>query len=282
MLAVTAPQFVTVDGRKIAYEEVSPPDPRGTVLLLTGLAAKRQGWWNQMAAFGASYRTIAMDHRDAGDSDPCPAPYTTADQAGDAAAVLRALGVERAAVVGISMGGFIALELTLRHPELVERLVLTSTSAGGRTHVRPGLGLTLHYLWRGNRRGEPGELARRTYTRIMAPGYLKSHPDVMTQIAEIARHKPQSAAEYARQFRACQRHDVVDRLGQIAVPTLVIHGTADPLVRVANGRHLAAHIPGARLILYPNTGHIPIIERADDYNRDVLAFLAEGDKAARV
>lgn len=276
MPTINAPQFITVDGRKIAYEEVSPPAPKGTVLLLTGLAAKRQGWWRQMEAFGARYRTIAIDHRDAGDSDPCPAPYTTADQADDAAAVLRALGVEHAAVVGISMGGFIALELTLRHPEMVERLALTSTSAGGRVHVKPGLGLTLHYLWRGNRRGEPGELARRTYTRIMAPGYLASHPDEMRWIAELARHKPQSPAEYARQFRACQRHDVVDRLGQIAVPTLVIHGTVDPLVRVQNGRYLAAHIPGARLILYPNTGHIPIIERADDYTRDVLAFLDEG------
>jgi len=121
MLQVAPPAFVTVDGRKLAYDEVCPPDPKGTVLLLTGLGAKRLGWYRQLPVFGQVYRTIALDHRDTGDSDPSPGPYTTADQADDAAAVLRALGVARAHVVGISMGGFIALELTLRHPELVDK-----------------------------------------------------------------------------------------------------------------------------------------------------------------
>jgi pimeloyl-ACP methyl ester carboxylesterase len=274
MLAVNTPSFVTIDGRKIAYDDVCPPHPRGTILLLTGLAAKRLGWRRQLEAFGQVYRTIAIDHRDIGDSDPYTTPYTVADQADDAAAVLAALGIAHAAVVGISMGGFIALELTLRHPELVEKLVLTSTSAGGRAHVRAGLGLMLSALMPWNRRGEAGARAQRTYARIMGPGYARAHPDDMAWIAEIARYHPQSAASYQRQWQACQRHDVVDRLGRLHVPTLVIHGDRDPLVRVENGRYLAAHIPAARLIEYAGAGHIPIIERAEAYNRDVLAFLA--------
>src|SRR5579863_6754807 len=140
-----APKFVTVNGRKLAYEEVVPPNPQGTVLLLTGLASKRQGWLHQLSVFGQTYRTIVLDHRDTGDSDLASANYTTADQADDAAGVLDALGIERAYIVGISMGGFIAIQLAERHPAKVAKLVLTSTSAGGKTHVPPSrqIGLLL-------------------------------------------------------------------------------------------------------------------------------------------
>src|SRR6185437_8814020 len=175
-MQVQAPSKVVIDGRTLAYDEVCPPEPKGVVLLLTGLGAKRLGWYKQLPVFGQTYRAIALDHRDTGDSDLATGPYTTADQADDAAAVLRALGIERAAVVGISMGGFIALELTLRHPELVEKLVLTSTSAGGPTHVQPGPEM-LAMLGRDRRGTEPGELGRQSYTLIMAPGYAESHPE---------------------------------------------------------------------------------------------------------
>jgi pimeloyl-ACP methyl ester carboxylesterase len=264
-----------VDGRKLAYDEVRPEAPRGTLLLLTGLAANRLGWRRQMAPFGAVYRTIALDHRDCGDSDPGTGPYTPADQADDAAAVLRALGISRVLVDGISMGGFVALELALRYPDLVEKLVLTSTSAGGRTHTRAKTSLLLRSLLPWNRWGEVGRRAKRTFAAIMAPGYARAHPVEWEAIAETVRYRPQTRAEYRRQWHACLAHDVATRLGEIRVPTLVLHGDLDPLVPVQNGRYLAAHIPGARLIEYPQTGHIPIMERAEEYNRDVLAFLAE-------
>ncbi|MGO8947816.1 MAG: alpha/beta fold hydrolase [Ktedonobacterales bacterium] len=273
MLEVAPPSFVSVDGRKLAFDEVTPPSQKGTVLLLTGLANKRLGWYNQLPVFGQVHRTIAMDHRDTGDSDPFAAPYTTADQADDAAALLRALNVEGAYVVGISMGGFVALELALRHPDLVRKLVLTGTSAGGPTHVqpRPEIGAL---LVQDRSAAEVGELSRRTYTLIMAPGYAESHPQVMERIAEIARYRPQSVDSYMRQLQACFGHNASDWLDQIEVPTLVVHGELDPLVPVENGQYLASHISGAQLICYPDTGHISITERADDYNRDVLDFLA--------
>lgn len=78
-----------------------------------------------------------------------------------------------------------------------------------------------------------------------------------------------------RQLRASLSHDVANSLDHITAPTLVIHGGADPLVPTPNGAYLAAHIPGAQAIIYPGVGHIPIVERADEFNRDVLAFLAQ-------
>ena len=273
MLEVAPPSFAQVNGRTLAYDEVRPDTPQGTVLLLTGLASKRLGWYRQLPVFGQIYRTIAMDHRDTGDSDLATGPYTTADQADDAAGLLAALGIEHAYVVGISMGGFIALELTLRHPEMVEKLVLTGTSAGGATHVAPSPEMGAMLVQ--DRRGvDPGDLARHTYTLLMAPGYAERNPDAIERIAETARYRPQSAEAYMRQLQACLGHDASGRLGQIHIPTLVVHGELDPLVPVENGRYLADHIPGARLILYPDTGHIAIIERADDYNQAVLGFLA--------
>lgn len=274
-LVARKPSFVEVSGHTLAYDEVAPPEPKGTMLLITGLASKRLGWRMQMGPFGAVYRTIAMDPRDAGDSFEADGPYTTADQAEDAAGLLRALGVTKAYVVGISMGGFIALELALRQPELVDKLVLVSTSAGGKTHVPAGWRMRMALLLPRPRWGDRGKLAKRAYRAIMGPGYAKAHPDTMEMIAEVARYRPQSAAAYRRQLDACLRHDASARLGQIAAPTLVVHGTRDPLVPVGNGKYLASHIPGARLILYENTGHVPIVERADEFNRDVLAFLGD-------
>ena len=271
LLDIQPPSYVTIQGRKIAYNEVSPAQPKGAILLLTGLAAKRLGWYKQLEVFGREYRTIALDHRDVGDSDPVSAPYRITDQADDAAAVLRALGVTQAHIIGISMGGYIALELTLRHPELVAKLVLVATSAGGLSHAWPAPRMLLMLARRGKQ--EVGELTRRVYTQLMAPGYAESHPDEMARIVELGRYRPMTNDAYRRQLGAVLRHDVSRRLGQIKAPTLVIHGENDPLVVVQNGIHLAQRIPGARLIIYPNTGHIPIIERAERFNRDVLAFL---------
>ena len=271
LLDIQPPSYVTIQGRKIAYNEVSPAQPKGAILLLTGLAAKRLGWYKQLEVFGREYRTIALDHRDVGDSDPVSAPYRITDQADDAAAVLRALGVTQAYIIGISMGGYIALELTLRHPELVAKLVLVATSAGGLSHAWPAPRMLLMLARRGKQ--EVGELTRRVYTQLMAPGYAESHPDEMERIVELGRYRPMTNDAYRRQLGAVLRHDVSRRLGQIKAPTLVIHGENDPLVVVQNGINLAQRIPGARLIIYPNTGHIPIIERAERFNRDVLAFL---------
>ncbi len=263
---------VRIDGRKIAYDEVSPAESRGTILLLTGLGSKRLGWARQLEAFGQHYRTIALDHRDTGDSDPVGDPYTIGDLADDAAAVLRALGVERAHVIGISLGGFVALQVALRHPELVDKLVLVATSAGGETHVPPGPEM-IEMLSRREPGLEIGEAARRNYTRIMAPGYAERHPEELDRVAEVARYRPQSQEAYFRQLGAAQGHDATAGLDRIAAPTLVIHGEVDPLVRPENGRNLARRIRGAKLITYPDVGHIPIVEVADRFNRDVLAFL---------
>jgi pimeloyl-ACP methyl ester carboxylesterase len=273
-MEVKEPSSVLIAGRKAAYDEARPENPsdeQGTILLLTGLASKRLGWSRQLDAFGRHFRTIAMDHRDTGDSDEVTDAYTVADLADDAAALLRALGIARAHVVGISLGGFAALQFALRHAGMLDRLVLVSTSAGGRAHVPASPEIIA--LLTPNPGLEVGERAIRNYSRIMAADYVAAHPEALEQIAATARYRPMSPAAYLRQLQASLAHDVVDSLHQITAPTLIIYGDLDPLVPPANGAYLAAHIANARHMVYQGVGHIPIIERADEFNRDVLAFL---------
>jgi pimeloyl-ACP methyl ester carboxylesterase len=272
---IRKPQFITVNGRRIAYDEVSPSNPEGTVLLLTGLGAKRQAWYNQLEVFGKYFRTIAIDNRDAGDSEASKENYSVPDLADDAAGVLQALGVERAHVAGISMGGFISLELTLRHPALVEKLVPVATSAGGLSFApsNPRIWFSRSWFKMLTRNTEQGELEKRVFAGIMGPGFAERNPQVMENIARIGRYRPQTRDGYLRQVRACLTHNVAGRLKQITAPTLVIHGDKDPLVTLPNGKRIAAKIPNARLLVYPGVGHIPIIERAAQFNQDVLNFL---------
>jgi pimeloyl-ACP methyl ester carboxylesterase len=155
---------------------------------------------------------------------------------------------------------------------MLEKLVLVATSSGGSVHV-PASQEVLALL-APTPGEEAGERAIHVYSQIMAAEFVAAHPAEMERIAETARYRPQSAAAYMRQLRASLSHDVADSLHRITAPTLVIHGGADPLVPTPNGAYLAAHIPGAQSIVYPGVGHIPIVERADEFNRDVLAFLA--------
>ncbi|HYM56584.1 MAG TPA: alpha/beta fold hydrolase [Solirubrobacteraceae bacterium] len=266
------PRYVTVDGRRLAYEEAAAPDPDATVLLLCGIGAKRQGWYRQLPVLGRRFRTLALDYRDVGDSGEAGGPYSIGDVAEDTHALMTELGIERASLVGISMGGFVALELAIRHPGAVEKLILVVTSAGGPTHVSTSPQI-MRLLMPGEEEVESGDGARRVCSAVAAPGFAERHPEEIDTFVEIARYRPMSRSAFLRQLEACRAHDVSGRLEAIRVPTLVLHGEVDPLVPLANGLRLAERIPGAELKVYPDTGHIPEVEVADEFNRDLVAFL---------
>ncbi len=272
MIQFQEPEIVMIDGRRIAFEEVSPPSPKGTIILLAGLGAKRQGWYKQLPEFGGSYRTIALDYRDVGDSDEARNQYTIRDLAEDTVAVMKMLEIRQAHIIGVSMGGFIALEMALHYPEMVKKLVLVVTSAGGAGRVSPSREIMAVMMPIPG--VEIGEGSRRICAAVSAPGFAESHPEEFDIFVEIARYRPMSEDAYFRQLAACRGHDVSQQLYQIKAPTLVIHGDVDPLVPLENGLHLAQSIAGAELIVYPHTGHIPEVECAEEFNRDILAYLA--------
>jgi pimeloyl-ACP methyl ester carboxylesterase len=171
------------------------------------------------------------------------------------------------------MGGFISLELALAYPAFVDRLILVVTSAGGPTHVSTTTEV-MRAMMPGDEELESGEGARRVCSLVSGPGFARRHPEAIEEFVTIAQHNPMHVEAYLRQLAACRAHDVVSGLKRIAAPSLVIHGDADPLVPVENGRHLAANIPGAELIVYEGVGHIPEVECDEQFNRDLVAFLS--------
>jgi len=255
----------------VYYDEHGAGHP---LLLLSGLGSSRLGWWKQIEPLSQKYRVINMDNRDAGDSALGTRPYSITDLADDAAGVIKNLNLAPTFVMGISMGGFIALHLAVRHPALVEKLILVSTSAGGATHVNPAPEIAATLI-RDPKQDLETQI-RHTYSLIAGPGYMQENPEDLDKIVEYAMAKPMSLESYQRQLGAVMSHragGVRDRLGEIHVPTLVIHGAADPLVPYPNGQALAADIANAQLSTYAGVGHLPPIEAPERFNREVMEFL---------
>ncbi len=255
----------------VFYDDSGAGQP---VLFMSGLGSTRLGWRKQIEPFSRKFRVINMDNRDAGDSALGTGPYTIADMSEDTAGVIKNLNLGRMHIIGISMGGMIAQELAIRHPEIVAKLVLVSTTAGGPTSINAKPEIAALLMRNG---GEDVETrVRRTFTAIAGEGYMAQHPEDLDQIVKNSIAKPMSPESYQRQLGACLAHwgkGVADRLGQITAPTLVVHGDCDPLIPYPNGKYLAEHIKGARLITFPGVGHIPTIEAPERFNREVIEFL---------
>jgi len=260
---------IRVGSQTVYYDNCGAGHPE---LLIPGMGISRFVWWKQLDTLSRSYRLIDMDNRDAGDSSPGAGPYGIPDMAEDAAGLIRALKLGPMHVVGWSMGGFIALELALRYPDLVGKVVLTSTSAGGWDHVPPSWELSMMFFPHETENFQ--EHIERIYSAIAAPGYMQSHVEDLNKVLRLTRSKPMSIESYRRQVGAVMAWSGVgEHLNQIRQPTLVIHGSSDPLVPYANGRFLSENIRGARLLPYVNVGHLPPIEASWQFNRDVAEFL---------
>lgn len=267
--------FLNRDQHSIYYETAGDA-ARPPLLIIAGITDSIAKCEWQAMDLAADFHVITFDNRGAGRSATPPAGYSMSDMAGDAAAVLAALGVQAAHVFGFSMGGMIALHLALDYPHLVGRLVLGCTTAGGRLSVRPQ-DLVMTALL--NPEGS-GDNRQDFYDRLwisLSDPCIAEQPAVVARLADLAAGNPQTPLGYAGQLQAVLTHDVADRLDRLRTPTLVLHGAADRLIPVENGRLLAASVPGARLIVYPGAGHLFFVERAAEVNRDIRDFLCAAE-----
>lgn len=266
---------LTINDTPLYYETAGKSDAL-PLLIITGITdyTAKAAW--QMAGLANDFYVISFDNRGAGRSAPIPEGYTTADMADDAAAVLSALGIASAHVFGFSMGGMIALNLALNHPDRVRRLILGCTSAGGAYWARPEARV-LHSLINQADSGDPRQDYYDGNWISLSDGFAAERPDVVEQLADISVANPQTPAGRAGQLQAILSHDVAGRLAEIHHPALVLHGDADRLIPPENGRLLAQSLPNAELILYPGAGHLFFVERAEEVNRDIGRFLLAGD-----
>ena len=263
----------TVQARKLYYELHG--DHAGAPLVLAmGIGGSCRGWLPiQVPEFSRHRRTLIFDYPGVGNSEGDDAAFSTADLADTVAGLLDALVIERAAVLGAFMGGMVAQELALRHAARVERLVLVGTYA--RPDAKRRMLLT---QWRELARiGAPLEVLVRDRLLWTAQDETIEQTDLIEQmIAFFSRDgAPLTPELFARQCDACIAHDTLDRLHQIAQPTLVLCGRNDSLAPPKFHRQLADEIPDARLVTFAYGAHLVMVEAADAFNRAVIEFATE-------
>lgn len=265
-----------VNGIRMYYEEHGSGAP---LLLIMGFTANATGWEPVIPQLAANHHVIAFDNRGSGRSDQPEGAYTMAQLADDAIGVLDVLGIDKAHVYGVSMGGMIAQHVWLRHRDRVLSLILGCTTPGG-PHAVPAPPEVVQTLLSST--SLPPEQAFEANLPIMySDGFAQAHKAALLERAEQNAYLRATPAGVQGQMAAITRHDTYDRLPEFAVPTLVLHGDADQLVPTANGRILAERIPGATLILYPGARHGYLGEYADQASADALRFLATGAATAR-
>lgn len=203
-------------------------------------------------------------------------PVTTAE---DALALLDDAGVEQAHVIGISFGGVVAQELAILDPQRVRSLVLCSSSAGGKLYVPPYPAIRAFIRRLDSLPIEEGLWAAVPY--LYAPATLRRRAPLIGQDIALRLGAPLDPRGYRRQRAAARSHDAASRLGAISAPTLVVHGEQDRILPLENGRSLADHIPGARLLTLAKGGHA-LPTDVPGATREVVSFLlAQKSRQAR-
>lgn len=265
---------------ELYYEEHGSGDP---LLLIMGLAADSQAWMFQIPDFAQHYRVIAFDNRGVGRSSKPAGPYSIHEMADETAGLLGVLGIDRAHVVGVSMGGMIAQELVLRHPERVRALVLACTypepdadvertrqftlqQFGGSIDASGAMHVDLTTL-------NPMMFLQQLLPNVFNQSFIEKELPKLMQIFAGALQYGFSMEAILGQVGAVMSHKATERLHQIKSPTLVITGDADRLVPPAGSEILAREIPGAKLVKVPGGSHGFNFETPDVFNREVLAFL---------
>jgi len=240
--------FTFSKGAKIYWREAGSGEP---LLLIMGLGYSSGMWHHVEAGLARHFRVIVFDNRGIGQSEAPPGPITISGMAEDAAAVLDAAEVESTHVFGLSMGGFIAQELALGHPQRVRALVLGATACGGPHMVRAKQEVQDTLLNR-------AEMSPEQSIRVMIPYiYDAGTPDERIEADLVRRLVDYPDPKiYLAQLEGIGQWQSCDRLDNLQVPTLILHGENDELVPPANASLLAQHIKGSRIRLIPNASHV--------------------------
>jgi len=259
---------IRVNDIEMNYELHGEGEP---LVLIMGLTGSLEGWRPLVPAFAREYRVLIFDNRGAGLTDKPAGPYSMPMMADDTAGLMDALGIESARVYGISMGGMIAQELALRHPQKVKALVLGCTTPGGPNSSPPSKETVEALVSIGSLGLEEGLeiVLRLLYTEEFIAKYREPLREMTLNSFDL--RTPRHAAQAQR--AAIDAHDTYDRLPQIRAPTLVIAGGKDELVPSANSPILAQRIPGAELVMYPKARHGYLGENAAEATAAVLDFL---------
>lgn len=268
--------FAEANGQRLFYRAHGKGEP---LLLVMGLGADNVAWALQLRAWTSRYRTVIFDNRDVGRSSHADGPYKIADMAVDTLGLADELGLDRFHLLGFSMGGTIAQELTLAAPDRVKTLTLCVTWGGwddderekARARLSPVPGLSY-------------EQRTETMLRIVLSDEFQRDTERFEYVKRmsLANPHPQPPEAFARQAEACTRHEARDRLPGLDMPVHVIGAESDRLVPCSKSKEIAELVPGARLTMLEGAPHAVNIDGAEHFNAAVLDFLssAAGREAA--
>jgi 3-oxoadipate enol-lactonase len=235
-------------------------------VLSNSLSSNLSMWDDQIAALTARYRVLRYDQRGHGQSAVTPGPYTFDMLADDVRGLLEALGVGSVHFVGLSMGGMTGMKLAVRHPEILQSLVLCDTSA----HMPPA------ELWDERialaRDGGMAATSEATLGRWFTAPFHAARPDAIARVRQMIETTPVEG--YSGCCMAIREMDQTAALPRISVPTRVIVGAEDPSTPVSASQLIHDRIPGSELIIIDDAAHLSNIEKASEFNVAVLDFLA--------
>ncbi|MFB6768713.1 alpha/beta fold hydrolase [Streptomyces sp. NPDC056337] len=266
---------MTVHDTALHYDDLGSPDGM-PVVLIHGHPFNRTLWAPQAHALAAAgHRVVTPDLRGYGESDVTPGKVFLSDFADDVAALLDHLGIERAVVGGVSMGGQIAMEFCRRHPGRVRALVLSDTSAPAETDE--GKAYRNRLADRLLAEGMAG-YADEVIGKMLASYNVDALPDVAAHVLGMMRATDPRGAAAALRGRA-ERPDYRDTLATVAVPTLIVVGADDVFTPVSEAEAIAGLVPHAALSVVDGAGHLPGAEQPEHFNTVLLDFLRTAEAA---
>jgi len=260
---------VKIDSIEIQYEISGYGPP---VVFLNGLTMDLNGWLLQVDAFSKEYRMVRYDCRGQGDSDKPDSEYTQELHAEDLSGLLEKLEIPRAHLVGLSNGGMIAQHFALRYPEKTGALVLVSACS----HADPLLKLIITSWINSAEAGGSGLRYDVALPYLFSEEFMSKNLDRILAMKEmnLARNPVKAVVNLSK---ASMRHDLKDRVSEITAPTLIIAGEEDILIPLRYSRMLREKIRNSTLVTLKNCGHVPPIEKPDEFNRIVMNFLKGHD-----
>jgi 3-oxoadipate enol-lactonase len=265
---MTETRIAAPDGTELAITVAGDGPP---LLLIPGLGATRVIFDPLVPLLLPRFRVAVYDQRGIGASQLTPGPYTTEQLGDDAAAVLDGLEIDRATVLGASFGGMVAQQLAVGHPDRVRVLVLAATGPGPSHLVRqPDPASAAALLGKGAR--TPEDAYRLACSVLYSRRFQEEHADFIEEQVRDRARRPIAARAFQAQLAASSGHDVWDRLPSISVPTLVMHGSEDEVMPLANAELLAERIPGATLEVFDGAGHLFFHEQPERTAQALSAF----------
>lgn len=242
------------------------------VVLIHGLAGDHTAWLPQVAALKNDYRVIAFDNPGSGDSSTVDDPASTADLADATLGLMDQLSIERAHVIGRSMGGAIAQHMALKAPDRLQSMTMAASFArldplGAQTIINMQQLLGWRKSW--------AEWAPHAMGLFVSPSFYNENPELISSITALISDEGRDMTSYNHLATACLEHDALDRLGEIDIPTLVMAGRVDPICSMTAQNWMMEALPNAELEVFEKSSHFFLMEEAEKALATIKGWLAK-------